>query len=409
MVMTLRNKLTKLWSCLGQSVLSLSFNLGGILAGSLLVLYFNVFSLASWALVVFPGILSMRGAIGGLFCGRLSTALHVGTVKPSYTKNTDTFYSLLSATVTLTFESSIMLGAIASFFGIFLWSATVSNVFSLLAVIISTMGLSIFLISPITVGVSFLAFKHGLDPDIIVYPIISTVADILITVCYVLALNVFFMSSQLARYLMGIFCFVFFFIVLYGLIKNFRKKEYMKTIKEFFLTLVLVAFIVNVTGLFLGRIEEKLAERQIVGSKQAIYRVYPALIDTVGDVGSIVGSTATTKLALGLIGSSFSSIKRHLPEIGGAWAASLIMFTSYSVISSFAGGIFTAGAFMKFTVQLLATNILAVSFMVLISYAVAIFTYKRGWDPDNFVIPIESSLADGITTVSLLAMLTLIV
>ena len=326
----------------------------------------------------------------------------MGTVKASYIKNTDDFYSLLSAIVTLTFESSIMLGATASFFGIFLWNATVTDLFVLLAVIISTMGLSIFLISPITVGVSFLAFKRGLDPDIIVYPIVATVADVLITICYIFVLNVFFMASQLARYLIGFFCFLFFFIVLYVLIKNFRKKEFMKTIREFFLTLVSVAFIVNVTGLILGRIS------QIMGSKPTVYLVYPALIDTIGSVGSIVGSTATTKLALGLVDSSFSSIKRHLPEIGGAWAASLILFTLYSVISSFTGGMFTLGAFMKFTAQLLTTNVLAVSFMVLIAYAVAIFTYKRGWDPDNFVIPIESSLADGITTLSLLIALTTI-
>ena len=63
--MTLRTELTKLVTFLGQSVLSLSFNLGAILAGSLLVLYLNVFSLAPWALVIFPGILSIRGAIGG--------------------------------------------------------------------------------------------------------------------------------------------------------------------------------------------------------------------------------------------------------------------------------------------------------------------------------------------------------
>lgn len=395
MMMTLRTGLTKLGSCLGQSVLSLSFNLGAIVAGSLLVLYFNVFSLAPWALVIFPGILSIRGAIGGLFCGRLSTALHVGTVKPSYVKNTDSFYSLLSAIVALTFESSIMLAVTASFFGIFLWGASVADLFVLLAVVISTMGLSIFLISPVTMWVSFLAFKRGLDPDIIVYPIVATVADVLITVCYIFVLNVF----QPARYLIGLFCFLFFFVVLYVLIRNFRKREFVKTIKEFFLTLVSVAFIVNVTGLFLGRISYS----------PAVYLVYPALIDTIGSVGSIVGSTATTKLALGLVDSSFSSIKRHLAEIGGAWAASLMLFTLYSGISSFAGGIFTVGAFVRFTAQLLATNILAVSFMVLIAYAVAIFTYKRGWDPDNFVIPIESSLADGITTVSLLAMLTLIV
>jgi cation transporter-like permease len=50
----------------------------------------------------------------------------------------------------------------------------------------------------------------------------------------------------------------------------------------------------------------------------------------------------------------------------------------------------------------LITNILAVSIMVVIAYFVAIVTYRRGWDPDNFVIPIESSLADSVTTIALL-------
>jgi cation transporter-like permease len=59
--------------------------------------------------------------------------------------------------------------------------------------------------------------------------------------------------------------------------------------------------------------------------------------------------------------------------------------------------------------QLLTTNILAVSLMVFIAYAVAIFTFRRGWNPDNFVIPIESALADTITTAAVLAALSLII
>ena len=128
-----------------------------------------------------------------------------------------------------------------------------------------------------------------------------------------------------------------------------------------------------------------------------------------GGVGSIVGSTATTKLALGLISSSFSSIRKHLTEIGGAWMASLVMFTLYSMISFLTRRITVLDDLMHFMAQLLVTNLLAVSLIVIISYAVAILTYRRGWDPDNFVIPIESSLADGITTISLLIALTMIV
>lgn len=105
--MTVRTSITGLVKSLGQSLLSLSFNPAGLLAGTFIFLYFDVFTLAPWALALFPGILSIRGAIGGLFSGRLSTGLHLGTIKPSYTENTREFYSLFYAIVTLTLVSSI--------------------------------------------------------------------------------------------------------------------------------------------------------------------------------------------------------------------------------------------------------------------------------------------------------------
>jgi len=51
---------------------------------------------------------------------------------------------------------------------------------------------------------------------------------------------------------------------------------------------------------------------------------------------------------------------------------------------------------------------MAVTAIVLISYAVSILTFKKGLDPDNFVIPIESSLADSITSIALLVALFLV-
>jgi cation transporter-like permease len=69
---------------------------------------------------------------------------------------------------------------------------------------------------------------------------------------------------------------------------------------------------------------------------------------------------------------------------------------------------FTLNTFLTFSALLLATNVIAVSAIVLISYAVAILTFKKGLDPDNFVIPIESSLADSITSIALLVALFLV-
>ena len=54
---------------------------------------------------------------------------------------------------------------------------------------------------------------------------------------------------------------------------------------------------------------------------------------------------------------------------------------------------------------LLITNIIAFITIVIISYAISIVMFKRGLDPDNFVIPLISTLADAITTAAILASL----
>ncbi len=396
---------TGLAESISQSLMSFSFSVGGLLTGTLLLLYFNAFSIEEvpWVLILFPGILSVRGAIGGLFSGHLGTSLHLGTVKAQYTKNTRYFHILIRAVITLALMSAVAIGAGTSIFGVFLWKATPIDFIKLLAVVIATMALSVIFMSPITMAVSVFSFRRGLDPDIVAYPIISTIADIINTACYISSLYLFFTLDSFGLYVIGIVDLAFLSLVLYIFARNLREKVFTKIIREFILTLMFVTVIVNVTGAFLQEISG------ITGDRPQIYIVYPALITTIGGLGSIVGSTATTKLALGMIRPSFSSIRQHLNEIGGAWVASIVMFALYFVISSSVSGIFTFGDLLKYATQLLVTNALAAFTMVLVSYAVAISTYRRGWDPDNFVIPIESSLADGVTTISLLIALTAIV
>jgi mgtE-like transporter len=396
---------TKLRASLAQSLLSFSFDIGGLLTGAILILYFDVISIseAPWALFLFPGILSIRGAVGGLFSGHLGTGLHLGTIKATFTRNTKDFHLLLRVVVTLAFVSGVSVGTGTWIFGVFLWKATIIDFIQLLAVITATMALSVVFVSPLTMGSSVLSFRRGLDPDFIAYPVTSTMSDIINTGCYILSLSLFFMFEPFGPYLIWVLDIIFIAFVVYILVKNLNETKFAETIKEFLLTLVFVTFIVNVTGSFLTKISG------VTGNGKRIYAVYPAIITTVGGVGSIIGSTATTKLALGLISPSFSSIRQHISEIGGAWLASIVMFIIYAIVSSVMSGAKTLGEMIMFTGQLLTTNVLAVSVMIFIAYTVAIFTFRRGWNPDNFVIPIESSLADTITTAAILVALALII
>jgi len=385
---------------LKETSLAYFFDIGGLFAGFMVASQLGVFRLSPWAIALYPAIVSAKGVIGGLLSGRLSTALHLGTVYPRFFGNTKSFYKLIEALIVITLVTSVAISAISMVFGYIFWGITLVDFPAILSVVVATMAIGLFL-SLITMKVAFISFQKGLDPDIVVYPIMSTIADIFITLCYIVVLNVFFLGD-LGKWAIGAIGIAPVFLVLYILPKNMREVEFLKTLKESMVTLLFVAFIVNVTGTVLKGIDN------FVGGRKEIYTVYPALIDMVGDVGSVVGSTATTKLALGLLSPSFSSMRNHAKNIFSAWTASIIMFFVLAVLSLSIHGLFSLPSFSRLISILLIANVIAVAAIVLLSYAISILTFKRGLDPDNFVIPIESSFADSVTSAALLVALLLI-
>jgi mgtE-like transporter len=128
-----------------------------------------------------------------------------------------------------------------------------------------------------------------------------------------------------------------------------------------------------------------------------------------GDVGLVVGSAATTKLALGVLAPSISSIKNHAKNIVSAWAASLVLFAVLGLLSLTLNGIFSLHGIISLLLILSVSNIIAFSAITILMFAISILTFKRGLDPDNFVIPVGSSLADSITTIALFIALILII
>jgi mgtE-like transporter len=166
--------------------------------------------------------------------------------------------------------------------------------------------------------------------------------------------------------------------------------------------MIVVALMVNITGTVLIGISN------FVENRKEIYMIYPALIGMIGNVGSVVGSTATTKLALGLLQPSFSSMKRHIKTIFSAWGASLLMFIILAFLSLLLNTSFSFPSLYNLVSILFLTNLFAVLAIVLLTYSISILTFKKGLDPDNFVIPVESSFADVVTSIALLVSLLLL-
>jgi mgtE-like transporter len=385
-----------------ETALACLFDIGGLIAGFTIALQLGVFQLSPWAIALYPAVVSVKGVITGLLTGRLSTALHLGTVYPRFFGNTKSFYKLIGAMVVLTLATSATISAIAIVFGTLFWGITIADFPAILTVMVATLSLGL-LITLITVKVAFVSFKKSLDPDTIVYPAISTVADIIITFLYIGVLNLYFSGGPVGKWAIIIFGLINVFLVLIILPRNLRETEFLKIIKESLPTMLLVAFMVNITGTVLKGISN------LADGRREIYTVYPAIIDMMGDVGLVVGSAATTKLALGVLAPSFSSIKNHAKNIFSAWTASLVMFAVLGLLSLAINGMFSLQGISSLLLILFVSNVIAFTVIVLLSYGIAILTFKRGLDPDNFVLPIGSSLADSITTIALFVALLLII
>ncbi len=383
-----------------ETALAYSFDIAGLLAGFLIAYQLNVFRLSPWALALYPALISIR-VINGLLSGRLSTALHLGTIYPRFSGNTKSFNKLIHAVIVLTLVTSLTVSVVSLLFGYLLWGITLADFPAIVAVMVSTLAIGL-VFSVVTIKLAFISFQRGLDPDIIVYPIISTASSIFITFCYIGVLNLFFFLPLVGRVAIVAFGLTHVLLVLYLVAKDGHEPEFVKTIRESLIMLMFVALILTLTGTIFKGID------RVAENRKEIYTIYPALINMVSNVGSVVGSTANTKLSLGLLKPSFSSIKNHARNIGSAWVASLLIFTVLALISLAINRVFLPASVLDFLAIIVVSNIIAVTAIVILSYWISIETFRRGLNPENFVIPIETSVATIITSTALLIAIVLI-
>lgn len=384
-----------------ETLLAFTFDIGGLAAGFFVASQLGVFQLSPWAIAVYPAILGVKGVLQGLLTRRLGTALHLGTVNPKFRGNTRSFYKMLSSAVVTTLIISLVMSLVSVVFGSVLWGVSVSDILGIVLVVVASMSLGL-LLSLAIAQVCFVTFRRNLDPDIIVYPIMSTVADIFITFCFILMLDSFFLYGVMGTYVIVAVLAAHVVLAFYLLQKYGKESDFRRNLKESLPGLLLVSVIANVTGTVLKNISA------LVDVRKEIYTAYPALGDTVGDAGSIVGFTATTKLALGLLRPSLSSIVHHLKTIVSIWGASIVVFITVALLAPAINGFFSLSIFVNLLTVLLVANLLAMFATILFSYGLSIVAFQKSLDPDNIVVPIESAFADTLVTVALLAALIIV-
>lgn len=167
--------------------------------------------------------------------------------------------------------------------------------------------------------------------------------------------------------------------------------------------LALMGFIGVVGGSVLGTIEETLL-------------IYPVLLFLVpilngvgGNLGAILGARVSSAFHTGRIEPNF--IDKELRE--NIW---LMVGMGFFVFFAFGLGMAITNFFLDFGVTslqiftvIIGAGFITILSITLITTVVSLWSYHKGLDPDNIVIPVETTLCDFIGIISLALMVWLVI
>ncbi len=384
-----------------QAFIALAFDLGGILSGRIVLTFHPLFESAPWILALFPPMLTVRGNIGGILSSKLGTMLHIGEAEPRLRGNTQEFYSFIMAILALTFIDTVGVGILAFVVNLSFGNTAIEHIPFFLTVPALACLLAMSIAIPVASFIGIEIFKRGLDPDVILYPMMSTIDDVLVTVCYIIVVGIALIPGTLAG--MSFITLILGGIFLAMLTKRRRERIFRRTLAEGAPIILVASLLGTFSGVFLASLRAEIEKRP------SVLLLYPALIDTLGDIGSILGAMETTKLALGYVKSFWETLRATFADLVSIEIAAATMHILFGLVAFLIGKATDLSPdLISLIVIALVANLISFLFISFFSIVVATQTFKQGLDPDNFVIPLVASVSDLSATLALMATLTVL-
>jgi len=155
--------------------------IGGIFAGNILGLMSSLFQTIPGLIVVIPGIIALRGNISTAFGSRLGSAYHLGVINAENIWNNELKQNIIGSIV-LSFIVSLLIGVLSYITTILFFDIT-PNPYQIIGIVLLAGMLSAVLLTTLTIGIIYLVFRRGYDPDNITGPALATVGDIITMLC----------------------------------------------------------------------------------------------------------------------------------------------------------------------------------------------------------------------------------
>jgi mgtE-like transporter len=370
----------------------------GLVAGITLASISNTLLELEGLFILIPAAVGIRGAISGTMGARLGTSVAAGTFEVSPSRSGVLYQNVYTAVV-LTFSSALYLALLAKLSAAVFGLASISfRDFVIIAFVGG--GLGSALIITATVGLSVLSFRRGYDLDTVATPVVTAAGDMVTVPMIFLAtflLGIGWLDDALAV-LSILLCL---YVTVRGILTDLPQ------VRRALLEMVAVILITPVLDILAGTIVEPRLER--FHEFRGLLVIIPPLVSNIGALGGILASRLSSKLHMGILAP------RGIPQRVAILDASLI--GAFGVVAFLTVGTFGwiyslivpaspgAGVMIGGT---LAAGMLATGLAVIISYYVAVGTFRFGLDPDNHAIPFITSTMDLVGVLCLILVLAVL-
>jgi mgtE-like transporter len=285
-----------------------------------------------------------------------------------------------------TFGSALWLAVLAKVAASAFGQPSIS-IWSLITISVVGGALGSVFILLVTVGLSILSYRRGWDLDSVSTPMVTALGDMVTLPTLYLA--TFLVHNQTVNEIVSVICLA---VALYAIARAYTVND--SIVRRVILEMTAVILLTPILDILSGVLQEhRLTELTAV---PVLLILIPPFVSQAGALGGIFSSRTSSKLQIGVI------TPRGLPE-SPALVDGTIVFVLGVVVFSLIGAIAVGLAALtgqapaspgRVAVSTLVAGLIATPITIVLSYYLAIVTYRFGLDPDNQTVPIITSVMD---------------
>ena len=373
-----------------------ALSIAGIYLGSVR----EVLSLIPGLIVLLPSTINMRGSIAGVFASRLSSSMHLGEFSIDF-RDGSVLGDNIRASLVVTVETAFALGILAYAAGLLFGFPTVGVVDLVLISVVSGI-VSGLVVTGVTLVVALVSYRYGLDLDMIAAPTVTTSGDIVTLPILMLSATSVMLLSPGARQALGV---VVVAVVIATLLYTRRRSEGTGAIVRENLALLIP---LGVFGTLAGLTYSFNLDNLLV---LAVFLILiPPFTGGLGSIGGILASRLSTEMHTGEVNPSFLPGRGVVHHFIISYLYTLILLPLLALIAHGAAVLMelnSPGPGVLVTISLVA-GLAVVTLVNGVAYITASLSFRYGLDPDNFGIPVITSLIDLIGAATLVTVMNLL-